>query len=71
MLLNDDFTGGEFQIETKIPFPDGDESERYETIPLKKGSILVFHSDIPHRVKPVLSGTRKSLVVWANGPYFK
>lgn len=71
VLLDDNFTGGEFQLETKIPFPDGDNSERYETIPLKKGSILVFHSDIPHRVKPVLSGTRKSLVIWANGPYFK
>lgn len=71
VLLDDNFTGGEFQIETKIPFPDGDNSERYETIPLQKGSVLLFHSDIPHRVKPLLSGTRKSLVIWANGPYFK
>jgi PKHD-type hydroxylase len=70
-LLNDDFEGGEFQLETKLPFPDDVTKKRYETIPLKKGDFLIFHSDIPHRVTPITSGTRETLVAWANGPLFK
>jgi hypothetical protein len=71
LLLENDCEGGEFQIETKIPFPDNENGCRYETIPLQKGSLLVFHSDIPHRVTPLKSGSRKTLVAWANGPNFK
>lgn len=71
ILLNDNFKGGEFQLETKIPFPDNIDEKRYETIPLQKGSFLIFHSDIPHRVTPITSGVRKTLVAWANGPSFK
>ena len=38
---------------------------------LTKGSIIVFPSHIWHRVKPVTSGTRYSLVVWSVGDPFK
>lgn len=71
ILLDDNFEGGDFQLETKIPFPDNINEKRYETIPLQKGSFLIFHSDIPHRVTPVTSGTRETLVAWVNGPSFK
>lgn len=71
LLLDDNFEGGKFQLETKIPFPDNIVDSRYETIPLQKGSLLIFHSDMPHRVTPVISGVRKTLVIWANGPSFK
>ena len=71
LLLENECEGGEFQIETKIPFPDNQEGCRYETIPLQKGSLVVFHSDIPHRVTELKSGNRKTLVAWANGPSFK
>ena len=33
-----------------------------------KGSLTVFPSFIPHRVTPITSGTRYSLVLWALGP---
>jgi hypothetical protein len=54
-LLNDDYTGGEFFI-----FDD-------DLIPVKKGSIVIFPSCFlfPHRVEPILSGTRYSFVAWS------
>lgn len=70
-LLNENFEGGEFQLETELPSPDGIEKIRYETIPMRRGSFVLFHSGLPHRVTPVTSGVRKSLVAWADGPPFK
>jgi PKHD-type hydroxylase len=40
-------------------------------IPKKRGYISVFPSFISHRVSPVTSGSRQSLVTWINGPNFK
>lgn len=37
----------------------------------KKGDIVAFYSFIPHKVTPVTSGERVSLVTWAMGPKFK
>lgn len=36
-----------------------------------KGNIIVFPSFLPHKVTPVTSGTRYSLVGWCNGPRFR
>jgi len=36
-----------------------------------KGTILVFPSYLRHRVSPLTSGTRKSLVAWFHGPRWK
>ena len=54
-MLNDQYTGGEFVMW-------GD-----EVIPVAEGSVIVFPSCYlyPHRVEPVLSGTRYSCVSWA------
>lgn len=38
---------------------------------LNRGSVIVFPSFVWHRVKPVLSGTRYSLVLWSCGPQWK
>jgi predicted 2-oxoglutarate/Fe(II)-dependent dioxygenase YbiX len=38
---------------------------------LPKGSIVVFPSHVWHRVKPITSGERKSLVIWNLGKPFK
>ena len=38
---------------------------------LPKGSLVVFPSFVWHRVKPVTSGTRYSLVIWNLGRPFK
>ena len=38
---------------------------------LKQGQAVFFASFIPHRVKPVTRGERKSLVMWFGGPSFR
>lgn len=40
-------------------------------IPKKKGLISVFPSWAVHRVSPVTSGSRQSLVAWVSGPNFR
>jgi hypothetical protein len=52
--LNDDYTGGEF-----VMFDDS-------VIPLKAGDIILFPSTFmyPHKINPVISGTRYTFVSW-------
>ena len=38
---------------------------------LKQGHAVFFASFLRHRVKPVIKGNRKSLVMWFGGPPFK
>lgn len=38
---------------------------------VEKGDIIIFPSYTPHRVAPLISGVRKSLVWWALGPKFR
>jgi PKHD-type hydroxylase len=65
VLLSDpkDYEGGEFLMY------DGE----FEPLkPLKgQGSVVVFDSRDFHKVEPVTSGIRYSLVMWATGPIFK
>ena len=69
-----EYEGGELEFD----FRNYDPHMRDETQHLKKakeilpkGSIIVFPSFIWHRVKPVTSGTRYSLVAWHLGQPFK
>jgi PKHD-type hydroxylase len=39
--------------------------------PRDRGAVIAFPSFFLHRVTPITSGTRKSLVVWATGPDFR
>jgi PKHD-type hydroxylase len=57
-----DFIGGEFFVHL---------SGNPSLHALKKGQIIVFPSFMLHGVKPVLSGVRKSIVIWVEGPKFK
>lgn len=69
MILNEpnkDFEGGEFVIN----YSSEQECEN-ESVPLKRGQIIAFPSYMLHKVKPVTSGIRKSLVIWVLGPKFK
>lgn len=61
VMLDDpsNYTGGEFQIAC------------LGTIPLNVGDCITFLSYIYHRVLPVTSGLRRSLVYRAIGPRFK
>lgn len=64
MILSDptEFEGGEFEI-----------SVSGEPIPIeqKKGRVIAFPSFVRHRVAPIKTGQRKSLVFWVVGPKFK
>ena len=53
------YTGGDFVIRD------------YDAAPKEMGTMCVFPSFLEHEVKPVLSGTRYSLVLWLYGPQFK
>jgi predicted 2-oxoglutarate/Fe(II)-dependent dioxygenase YbiX len=61
-ILNDDFEGGKFFIQTghdKI-YP-----------PQEKGDIIIFPSFMLHGVEPVTKGQRFTVITWLVGPYFK
>ena len=62
-LSTEPFTGGEFQVFTSGGAVD---------IPMlsEPGSAFMFKSHINHRVKPVTSGTRKTLTMFIYGPRF-
>lgn len=57
-----EYEGGELQIYTE---PEIKSVER------KKGLVAAFPSWTLHKVTPVTSGIRKTLVVWVAGPQFK
>tara|TARA_R110001599_G_scaffold266564_1_gene467388 strand:+ start:447 stop:1004 length:558 start_codon:yes stop_codon:yes gene_type:complete len=68
VFINDDYTGGEFDLELHSPSI----KTRYETFSkLPLNTALFFQSDYWHRVRPVTKGVRKSLVGWVLGPEFK
>jgi PKHD-type hydroxylase len=55
-----EYEGGELQ------FNDG----RLITAEKDKGTVVIFPSYLLHRVTPVTKGTRRSLVLWVEGPSF-
>jgi PKHD-type hydroxylase len=57
---DDDYTGGEVEFVT-IP----------ASMPRTMGSLIAFPSYMVHRVAPVKTGMRKSLVSWVHGPAFR
>lgn len=56
-----DFEGGEFEIVV-----DGN-VEKPRVLNLGQGDVVFFASWMPHRVRPVTSGKRKTLVGWVRG----
>ena len=62
----DEYEGGDFYIQTGSP--DQDKLLKMEQ---KKGRCLAFPSFMIHGVAPVTKGTRRSIVVWVEGPKFK
>tara|TARA_B110000211_G_scaffold204148_1_gene237472 strand:- start:64 stop:618 length:555 start_codon:yes stop_codon:yes gene_type:complete len=59
IVLNDEYEGGEFQF-----FNDK------TLIKEKQGTVIIFPSYMQHRVRPIKSGIRYSLVVWFLGKPF-
>lgn len=58
-----DYEGGELQFL--------DIYHRNYIAPKKRGTLILFDSRIPHRVRKIKSGVRKSLVGWVVGPRWK
>ena len=61
LSYDDEYEGG------NLEFADYDDSTYRFTAPKSRGTVIVFDSRIPHRVTPVKSGIRKSLVGWVVG----
>lgn len=59
-----EYEGGNFELDPQYSQPN-------HTDLRKKGTIIAFPSFIRHRVTPVTSGVRKSLVTWIQGPKFR
>jgi PKHD-type hydroxylase len=59
----DDYDGGELEIKA-LP----EEVKKYK---MDMGDVVVFPSDMEHRVLPIKSGKRISLVGWYAGPRWK
>ena len=59
LILNDNYEGGELESKN---------SDENISLDLNKGDMVTFPSFLEHRVKPVLNGTRISLVGWMLGP---
>ena len=62
LFLNEEYEGGELQ------FLSG--TEMY-TAPKTQGTLITFKSNTQHRVRPIKSGLRKSIVGWITGPAWK
>ena len=59
----DDYEGGNLQLL--------DESGKTYFAPRQRGTVILFDSRTQHRVLPVRSGLRKSIVGWTVGPRWK
>lgn len=57
----DEYEGGDLQFF----------SARNQKLPKKLGDMIVFPSFEQHRVTPIKSGVRNSLVLWVSGPFFR
>lgn len=60
--LNDDYKGGEVEVHC---------TNGLFTLSRQVNTLNLFPSYLLHRVKPITSGTRRSLVFWVAGPPFK
>jgi PKHD-type hydroxylase len=58
----DEYTGGDFEIQI---------GKKTDPVPQPRGRVIAFPSFVLHRVAPLTSGVRKSIVFWAVGPKFK
>ena len=66
-----DYSGGELEFDMRNTYPDKKANTHVLKEIRSKGSLVVFPSDVWHRVKPVKSGIRHSLVIWNLGWPFK
>jgi PKHD-type hydroxylase len=58
----DEYEGGDLQFMV---------NQNIVSAPRTKGTVIVFPSFVMHRVTPITSGTRHSIVGWAAGPPYR
>lgn len=65
LILSDphEYQGGDFEITLT--------SRSADKVEQKRGRVIAFPSYLLHRVTPLISGSRRSIVFWAVGPKFK
>jgi PKHD-type hydroxylase len=61
----DSYEGGELLLNLS-----GNADNSHE-LKIRRGDLIAFPSYIPHKVNPVTSGERLTLVTWATGPKFR
>ena len=61
--ISDNYTGGGFELNLGGDIMKIDD--------FKPGAVLMFRSDVQHKVNPVLSGTRKTLSFFIRGPRWR
>jgi PKHD-type hydroxylase len=66
-----DYEGGQLQMFDLYEDADAEELDDFERQSSARGSVVVFPSFEYHRVLPIRSGTRLSLVTWVSGPPFR
>ena len=57
-----DYEGCELQVRA---------GNKIDIAPKARGTLVAFPANVLHQVTPILSGVRKTLVVWAVGPEFR
>jgi len=57
-----DYVGGDLELMT---------GNGHSVVPRGKGNVAIFPSFLLHRVTPLTSGNRKSLVLWVGGGHYK
>ena len=73
IFLNSDYEGGEFQLWETLWFDKDELPTGAVHLPGKSrgivtpGTLIIFPSQLHHRVTPVITGTRHSLVIWCLG----
>ena len=60
-----EYEGGELIIKF------GSDDQCTQVASKEKGALIIFPSYMLHKVSPVTSGVRKSLVIWVSGPKFR
>ena len=66
-----DYEGGQLQLFDVYEDSDGPELDEFNAAASARGTVVVFPSFEYHRVLPMRSGTRRSLVTWVSGPPFR
>ena len=65
-----DYDGGELEL-FALDGSESDAASHHRTLMRQRGTVVVFPAFEYHRVTPLLSGTRRSLVCWIGGPRFR